>query len=67
MNEIKNIVEAGLTQGWSKNNIISQIAIRIATDEEKEVLMLQNEIPELTERATELYEKYREDYYKEVE
>lgn len=66
MNETNNIVEVGLTQGWSKDNIISQIAIRIAMDEEFEVLILQNEIPELTERATKLYEKYREEYYKEV-
>lgn len=66
MNKIKNIVETGLFQGWAKSNIISQIKYELATEEEVDLLFIcgDDSIPELTEKATELYKKYRKEYYK---
>lgn len=66
MNRVKNIVETGLYQGWSYENIIGQIMYEIATKEEAELLILTDDIPELKERAYVLYEKYRKEYYEEV-
>lgn len=57
MDAVKNIVDTGTFQGWSKENIISQIEYAIATKEEAEILMI-GCITELTEKATELYQKY---------
>ena len=66
MNRVKDIVETGLHQEWSYNNIISQIMYEIATKEEAELLFLTGDIPELKTKAITLYEKYRKEYYEEV-
>ena len=63
-NKIKNIVECGIYQGWSRSDIISQIMYKIATKEELELLRLTNDISHLEKKATELYDKYRAAYYK---
>lgn len=65
MKKVKNIVYAGIFQGWAKDNIISQIMFEIATKEEIELLGLFCDIPELEARAEKLYNEYREEYYKE--
>lgn len=65
MKEVKNIVYCGIYQGWAKDNIIGQIMFEIATDEEVELLGLWCDMPELKAKAEELYNKYREEYYKE--
>lgn len=64
-NEIKNIVFAGLKQGWAYNNIVEQIKYAIATKEEAEILFICGEecIPEITDKAEKLYKQYREEYY----
>ena len=67
MDRVKNIVYCGIYQGWSKENIISQITYKIASKEESEILFICGEIPELTKKAEELYEKYRKEYYKEYQ
>lgn len=61
---IKNIVDNGIYWGYAKSNVISQIAYEIATKEELEILSICWEIEDLTNRATKLYEQYREEYYK---
>lgn len=66
MDKVKNIVYAGLYQGWSYDNIISQIMYKIATEEEANILFLWGDIPELKTKAIVLYEKYKEEYYEEV-
>lgn len=66
MDKVKNTVETGLYQGWSYNNIISQIMYDIATEEEADILFLCGDIPELKTKAITLYEKYRKEYYEEV-
>ena len=66
MNEVKNIVFAGLKQGWAYNNIISQIMFAIASEEELELLGLwlgMDDLPDLTNKAEKLYKEYREAYY----
>lgn len=65
MTEVKDIVYTGIFQGWSKDNIISQIMFEIATNEEIELLGLFCELPNLEEKAANLYNKYREEYYSE--
>ena len=64
MDRIKNIVDAGLFQGWSVSNMVLQIKYEIATEEERNLLFLTDDIPELTERAEAVYEKYRKEYFK---
>lgn len=66
MEEVKAIVYIGIFQGWAKDNIIGQIMFEIGTEEEVELLGLWNDIPELEARAEKLYNKYREEYYKEI-
>lgn len=61
---VKNIVECGIYQGWSKDNIIGQIMYEIATKEEVELLSITNDLPYLEKRAIELFNKYRKAYYK---
>lgn len=65
MNEIRNIVFTGLSQGWAYDNILGQIKYSIATEEESEILFIcgEDSFPELTEKAIEMYEKYRNEYY----
>lgn len=65
MNKVKNIVETGLYQGWSRDNIISQIMYKIATVEESNLLFIcgDDSVPELIIKAENLYQKYREEYY----
>ena len=63
MDRIKNIISAGLYQGWSYNNIISQIMYEIASDDEMELLYMWIEIPELLEKAKKLYREYIDMYY----
>ena len=63
MNKVKNIVECGIFQGWSRDNIIIQIMFEIANKEEIELLCCWCDIPELTDKAEALYNKYREEYY----
>lgn len=67
MDRVKNIVEAGLHQGWVRDNIVSQIMYEIASKEEADILFIcgENSIPSLTSKAEELFQKYRGDYYKE--
>lgn len=65
MSEVKDIVYGGIFQGWSKENIITQIMFEIANEDEVELLVLWDDIPELKEKAEKLYNKYREEYYKE--
>lgn len=68
-NRIKNIVANGIYNGIAYNSIISSIAFEIATQEEFELLELWtdvNDIPELKARAEELYNKYKEEYYKTI-
>lgn len=69
MEEIKNIVYAGTKQGWAYNNILGQILYALATPEEADILFIcgEDSFSELTEKAEELYEKYREEYYNEME
>lgn len=67
MEKVKNIVFAGLSQGWSYNNIISQIMFAMATKEESEPLGLwsdMDDLPYLKNQAEKAYKKYREEYYK---
>lgn len=68
MDKVKNIVEAGLYQGWAKNNIISQIKYALATREEADLLFIcgKDSVPELTIKAKNLYQKYRKEYYETV-
>ena len=54
MEEIRNIVFAGLEYGRGKKNIIKQIKLKLANAEEAE---------ELTEKAESLYKEYRAEYY----
>ena len=63
-NRVKNIVECGICQGWSRANIISQIMFEIATKEEMELLSITYDQPYLEERATNLFNKYWKEYYK---
>ncbi len=65
MNNVKNIVNTGLYQGWAKDNIISQIMIEIASKEELELLEVWCDMPELEAKAEALYNTYREEYYKD--
>ena len=67
MNKVKSIVFTGLHQGWAKGNIISQIKYEIATKDELDLLLITWDIPELMDRAKQLYEHYRMEYYKEME
>lgn len=64
-NIIKNIVFAGLSQGWSYDNILGQIKYAIATKEEANMLFICGEdtFPKLTEKAEDLYKEHREEYY----
>lgn len=73
MEEIKSIVFAGLKYGWAYNNIISQIAFRIAREEELESLELWcnvENLPELVDKAkkiyNEYYNEYKEKYFKRI-
>lgn len=68
MEKVKNIVYAGTKQGWAYNNILGQILFAIATEEEAEILFIcgDDSFPELTAKAEELYEQYREKYYEEM-
>lgn len=61
---VKNIVECGIYQGWSKDNIIGQIMYEIATKEEVELLLITNDLPHLEKIAIKLFNKYRKAYYK---
>ena len=67
MDKVKNIVECGLFQGWSRDNIIMQIMFEIATKEEIEWLgglwCDMEDLPQLEEKAENLYNEYREKYY----
>lgn len=67
MTEVKDIVYTGMFQGWSRNNIIMQIMFEIATNEEVELLSICDieDLPELKAKAEKLYNRYREEYYKE--
>lgn len=67
MTEVKDIVYTGIFQGWSKSNIIMQIMFEIATNEEVELLSIcdMEDLPELKRKAENLYNRYREEYYKE--
>lgn len=64
-NIVKNIVFAGLNQGWSYDNILGQIKYAIATPEQSDLLFIcgEDSLPELTTQAEKLYGKYREEYY----
>lgn len=65
MEEIKIIVFAGLKYGWAYNNIISQIAYRIATEEELDSLKVWcnvEDLPRLIDEAKKLYNKYYTEY-----
>lgn len=66
MEKVKNIVECGIFQGWSKSNIIMQIMYEIATKEELKLLSLWCDMPELEAKARKLYNKYREEYYNAI-
>lgn len=63
-NRVKNTVECGICLGWSRDNIISQIMYEIATKEELDLLKITYDLPNLEERATKLFNKYRMEYYK---
>lgn len=62
-NRTKNIIEVGLFQGWSTDNIVSQIMFEIANEEEAALLCLFCDVPELKAKAECLYSKHRDDYY----
>ena len=66
---VKNIVFAGLNQGWSYDNILGQIKYAISTTEQSDILFIcgEDSLPELTAQAKNLYAKYREEYYKSKE
>ena len=68
-NKVKNIVFAGLKQGWSYDNILCQIKYALATADESGILFIcgEDSLPELTVRAENLYVTYREEYYTEKE
>lgn len=66
MDRVKEIVDVGLFQGWSRDNIISQIEFEIASKEELELLSVWNDIPQLNDRAEILFEKYRKEYYETI-
>lgn len=63
MDRVKEIVDVGLFQGWSRDNIISQIEFEIASKEELELLYVWSDNPQLNDRAEYLFEKYRKEYY----
>lgn len=67
MIEVKDIVYTGMFQGWGRNNIIMQIMFEIATNEEVELLSICDieDLPELKAKTEKLYNRYREEYYKE--
>lgn len=68
MEEVKNIVYTGIFQGWAKSNIIMQIMFEIATEEEAELLELwtnEEDLPELKAKAENLYNRYKEEHYRE--
>ena len=64
MKNVKDLIYSGLYQGWSRNNIISQIMYKIATNEEIEYLGYWIDLPELKEKAEQLFNKYSKEYYK---
>lgn len=66
MDNVKSIVYTGIFQGWAYSNIIYQIMYEIANEEELDALSFwdgMDDLPELTDKAKKLYEKYREEYY----
>lgn len=68
MNEVKNIVFAGLKQGWARDNIIGQIKYQLASKDEAEILFIcgEDSIAEITAKSEKLYKEYREEYYKTI-
>lgn len=66
MDRVQNIVETGIFQGWSRNNIIGQIMFEIANEEESTLLLVWCDMPELEAKAEFLYDKYRNEYYSKL-
>lgn len=66
-NRIKDIVEGGIHQGYSRNHIIGNICFEIATKEEKQAqLITWDYTEETTNKAEALLEKYRTEYYNNI-
>lgn len=64
---IKNIMNYHLHWNTAKSNAIAEIIWEIANNNERDLLDVCSPSKELEEKATELYNKYKENYYKELE